>query len=84
VLADGNTPGYGPLLVKYGLMFGLLALGISFLPTLLLAIILGWLYCLFNPRRRSAFDLVAGTYVIKDARRAAADAPTQESLDGPA
>ena len=66
VLADGRTPGWGPLLIKYGLMFGLLDLPLALLPGLI--VFFGWLSCIFNAKRRSLFDIVAGTYVVMDRR----------------
>ena len=66
VLADSSNPGWGPLLIKYGLMFGLLA--VPLYPVSPMVALLGWLYSLFNPRRRSLFDLAAGTYVVADTK----------------
>lgn len=67
VNADGVTPGWYPLLVKYGLMMALLELPLGVLAPLLL--LLGWAYAFVNPERRSVFDRIAGTYVVDDEQR---------------
>jgi uncharacterized RDD family membrane protein YckC len=63
VQLNGAPPSLGKLIIRFGVMFGLVTV-----PFGVVVGLLGVLYALVQPQRRTAFDLLAGTRVISELR----------------